>query len=81
MANNNTGYEATDAKMVEYKELLGVDNVMIVNRAGDIVAKAQATPADFSHARFNQLRETFDTNAPSEAVEVDFADEGATWRY
>ena len=27
------------------------------------------------------IYETFDTNAPSEAVEVDFADEGVTWRY
>lgn len=81
MANNNTGYEATDAKMLEYKELLGVDNVMIVNRAGEVIAKAQDTPADFTHARFNQLRTSFDTGEPSEAVEVDFAEEGATWRY
>ncbi|HIT44817.1 MAG TPA: mechanosensitive ion channel [Candidatus Aphodovivens excrementavium] len=81
MANNNTGYEPTDAKMVEYKELLGVDNVMIVTRAGEVLAKAQDTPAVFSYARFNQLRTTFDTGEPSAAVEVDFAGEGETWRY
>ena len=81
MANNNTGYETTDAKMVEYKELLGVNNVMVVTRAGEVVAQAQDTPADFAYARFNQLRTTFDTGAPSAAVEVDFAESGETLRY
>ena len=81
MANNDTGYEPTDAKMVEYKELLGVNNVMVVTRAGEVVAQAQDTPADFAHARFNRLRTTFDTGAPSAAVEVDFAESGETLRY
>ena len=81
MANNNTGFEVSDAKMLEYKDLLGVSNVMVVNRAGEVLAKAQDTPADFSHARFNLLRTAFDTGEPSEAVEVDFAAEGVTWRY
>lgn len=45
MANNNTGYEATDAKMREYRELLGVDNVLIVRRDGSVVARAQKTGA------------------------------------
>lgn len=81
MANHNTGYEPTDAKMVEYKELLGVNNVMVVTRAGEVVAQAQDTPADFAYARFNQLRTTFDTGAPSAAVEVDFAESGETLRY
>ena len=38
MANNKADYEATNAKMQEYKELLGVDNVMIVNKDGKIEA-------------------------------------------
>ncbi|HIS40136.1 MAG TPA: mechanosensitive ion channel [Candidatus Aphodovivens avistercoris] len=81
MANNKTGFEVSDAKMLEYKDLLGVSNVMVVNRAGEVLAKAQDTPADFSHARFNLLRTAFDTGEPSEAVEVEFAEEGVTWRY
>ena len=81
MANNDTGFKATDAKMVEYRDLLGVSNVMVVNRAGDVIARAQDTLADFTHARFNLLRTTFDTGEPSDAVEVEFVDEGATWRY
>ncbi len=81
MANNDTGFEATDAKMVEYRDLLGVSNVMVVNRAGDVIARARDTLADFTHARFNLLRTTFDTGEPSDAVEVEFVDEGTTWRY
>ncbi len=44
MANNDAGFAATDAKMVEYQDLLGVDNVLVVSRDGAIVAKAQDTP-------------------------------------
>lgn len=44
MANNNVGFEATDAKMAEYCELLDVDNVMVVDRDGTIVARAYNSP-------------------------------------
>lgn len=81
MANNNTGYKATDAKMREYKDMLLVDNVMIVSRDGKVLAKAQDTPADFSYARYNELRSVFDTGEPSAAVEVTFAEQNQTWRY
>ena len=77
MANNNVGFAATDAKMAEYRDLLGVGNVMVVDRAGTVVARAQDTRADFSYERYNQLRTVFDTGEPSEAVEVEF-DDGAT---
>lgn len=77
MANNNVGFAATDAKMAEYRDLLGVGNVMVVDRDGAVVARAQDTRADFSYERYNQLRTVFDTGEPSEAVEVEF-DDGAT---
>lgn len=81
MANNKADYEATNAKMQEYKELLGVDNVMIVNKDGKIEAQAQDTLADFSYARYNELRNAISSGEPSAAVEVDFAEENQTWRY
>ena len=40
MANNNAGYEATHSKMLEYKDLLDVDNIMIVEANGRIIAQA-----------------------------------------
>ena len=64
LANNDTGYEATNAKMQEYKDLLGVTNVMIVSRDGAVIAEAQDTIANFSYARFNQLRTVFETREP-----------------
>lgn len=81
MASHDTGFEATNAKMSEYKELLGVDNVLIVDRDGSVVARAQDTLADFSYQRYNLLRTVFDTDEPSASMEVEFADEGVTMRY
>jgi moderate conductance mechanosensitive channel len=81
LAQNNTGYEATHAKMVEYQDLLGVTNVMVVKKDGTIVAQAADTKADFSAARFNQLRTCLSSGDPSEAVEVNLADEDWTMRY
>lgn len=81
MANNNAGFEATNAKMAEYRELLGVSNVLVVNRAGDVVAQAAETHADFSHARFNQLRTTFTTGEPSPAVDVELPEQNWDMRY
>ena len=81
MANNDTGFEATDAKMVEYQDLLGVDNIMIVKADGTIVAKAADTKADFSAARFNYLRESLSTGEPSRAVEIELPEEQWLDRY
>ena len=81
MANHDTGFEATDAKMAEYKELLGVDNVLVVDRSGAVVARAQDALADFSYQRYNLLRTVFDTGEPSAAMEVEFADQGTKMRY
>ena len=81
MANNDTGFEITDAKMQEYKDLLGVTNAIIVSREGEILAESQETLANFSYARFNQLRTVFDTGEPSEPMEVYFAEQDAHFRY
>lgn len=81
MANNDTGFEATDAKMAEYKDLLGVDNVMVVGRDGSLIAKAQDTLADFAYPRFNQLRTVFDDGKPSQAVEIELPEQSWLMRY
>lgn len=81
LANNNAGFEATHAKMVEYQDLLGVDNVMVVDRAGNLIAQAADTKANFTYARFNQLRTVFETGEPSEAVDVELSEQGWSDRY
>lgn len=81
MAANDAGYEATDVKMAELKGLLKVDNVLVARRDDSIIAKAADTKADFSRARFNQLRQCFETGKPSDPVEVDLPDQGWLMRY
>lgn len=81
MAANDAGYEATDAKMAEFKNLFKVDNVLIARRDGSIIAKAADTKADFSRARFNLLRQCFKTGKPSDPVEVDLPDQDWLMRY
>ena len=81
MAANDTGFEATDAKMAEYQQLLDVDNIMIVKADGEIVAKAADTRADFSYARYNYLRECLSTGEPSRAVEIELPEEDWLMRY
>ena len=81
MAAHDAGYEATDAKMAEFKDLLKVDNVLVTRRDGSIIAKAADTKADFSRARFNLLRQCFETGKPSDPVEVDLPDQDWLMRY
>ncbi len=81
MAANDTGFAATDAKMREYQQLLDVDNILVVDADGAIVAEAAETRADFSYARFNYLRECLSTGEPSRAVEIELPDEDWLARY
>ncbi len=81
MAQNDAGFAATDAKMDEYRQLLEVDNVMVVTRDGQVTAKAADTKANFAYARFNELRQVFETGKASAAVEVEVGDQGWLDRY
>ena len=81
MAQNDAGFAATDAKMDEYRQLLEVDNVMVVTRDGQVTAKAADTKANFAYARFNELRQVFETGKASAAVEVEVSDQGWLDRY
>ncbi len=85
MANNNTGYKATDSKMQEYRSLLDVDNIMVVSVDGSIIAKAADTKADFSSTQFAPLRSVFAdgkaSDAVSDVVEVDSPEQNWHKRY
>ena len=74
MAQNDVDYEETDAKMTEYQSLLDVNNVLILDQTGEQLAAAQETQADFTRARYNQLRTVFETGEASEAFEVNIGD-------
>lgn len=81
IAANDAGFEETDAKMREYRDLLGVDNVLVVRSDGTVVAKADKTRADFGSSRFNYLRESLSTGDPSRAVEVNLPEQEWRTRY
>ena len=81
MAANDAGFEATDAKMREYQELLDIDNVLTVKADGTVVARAADTRADFASSRFNYLRESLTTGEPSRAVEINLPDQEWRTRY
>ncbi len=81
MANNNTGFRRTTAKMQEYRDLLGVDNVLVVSKEGTILTQAQRTKANFASSRFNELRTVFDTGEPSGAVDIEIPSKDWLMRY
>ncbi len=78
MAENDTGFAVFHGKMVEYQEMLNVDNVMIVSREGEIQARATATQADFTSSRFNQLRTVFYYEIPENPI-VEINSETKDW--
>lgn len=71
MAKHEVNFEISDSCMEEYQDILNVDNVLILDKEGNILAQAADTPADFSYARYNQLRNVFTAKKASEAFEVD----------
>lgn len=81
MAKNDVGFEGTDAKMAEYRELLDVDNIMVVARDGRIAAQAAPTKADFTSEQFAALRAVADGAEAAEPVEVDAPDQAWLARY
>ena len=81
MAANDAGYEATDAKMAEFRTCSRSITFSLPDVTVSIIAKAADTKADFSRARFNQLRQCFETGKPSDPVEVDLPDQDWVMRY
>ena len=72
-----SGY--TDTNMRECQKLLDVSNIMIINRAGEVLARAEESTADFSYERYNQLRLALNSSKASDAFEVER--DGRSFRY
>ncbi len=83
MANseNNVDFSLDDETMVAYRDLLNVDNVLIVSMDGTILAQAQDTLADFSYARFNRLREADPLQPEVISVEIEQPSRNWNMRY
>lgn len=74
MFQNDVLSEYTPENMRELKELLQVDNVLVLDKEGNLLAKAANTPAEFTRSRYNQLRTVFSAKEPSDAFEVKVGD-------
>lgn len=79
MLRNKIDEKATDTVMKKYRELLNVNNVLVLDAEGNVKAKAEASRADFTRSRYNQLRTVFQDNEPSKAFEVEV--DGQILRY
>lgn len=60
--------------MNRYCELLGVDNVLVLDTEGNILAQAKESPAKFGRSRYNMLRTVFEDHQPSQSFRVRFND-------
>ncbi len=81
MANHEGDFAITDMQMVKYARLTNVDNVLLVDKDGTVLAQALATDADFSSSRFNALRTVFTDDEPSAAVAINLPDKNWDTRY
>lgn len=75
MFQNDVMKDYTTANMQKAKELTGVDNVLVVDKSGKVIAGAKKSPATFTYSRFNQLKEVFETGEPSDGFNVSNGDE------
>lgn len=48
-------------RLPEYAEIYDMDNIVIVDRSGNILGKAKSTEADFTKRRYNELFKAFST--------------------
>lgn len=74
LAAKDGEFSYTDAKMKEMASVLEVTNALIIDKEGNVVAKAAKPQADFTYPRYNQLRTVFADGEVSEAFEVTVGD-------
>lgn len=70
MARKQKDFSYTDAKMRELSRLMQVDNVLILDSNGNILASAAGKDTDYTASRYNQLRTVFQNSEPSKAFNV-----------
>lgn len=77
--NNDDSFRVSSAGLKDLAALTSEDNIIVADSEGNIIAQAGDTAADFTRARYNQLRTAFETGEPSDAFEVEL--NGQTRRY
>lgn len=81
MATHEAGYEQTDAKMAELRDLLQVDNVLIVKDDGQIAARAQNASPDLTRTQFKPLYQCLSSGEVAGPVEAETPGQDSPMRY
>lgn len=71
MLREEVDAEASDTVLKKYRDLLNVNNVLVLDQEGNVEGRAEPSRADFTRCRYNQLRTVFQDGEPSEAFEVE----------
>lgn len=79
MANKDRQFQYTTAYLKNLASTMNVNNIVILDRDGNIVAAAGSQTPDFTKNRYNQLRTVFETREASEAFDVTMDE--VTFRY
>ncbi len=66
MAEDDAEFEMTDSYLKSVNENLGVLDIMIADREGNIIASSNGSYSDLRHKVFDPLRTTFETGASSQ---------------
>lgn len=75
MIREKVDAEVSDTVLKRYRDLLNVNNVLVLDREGNVLRNAETSRADFTRARYNRLRTVFQDGEPSEAFEVEVDNE------
>lgn len=75
MVQNKINGKLSDARLLEYAGILGVERAYIIDAAGEKLFQTAETEADFTFTRYAMLRNCFRAETVSEAFNVEIAGE------
>ncbi|MCR4922668.1 MAG: mechanosensitive ion channel [Lachnospiraceae bacterium] len=67
--------------MKRLMNILNVDNVIVINKNGNLVTSAETPDIDFTQSDFDSIRTTFKTHLPSEPITYSESDDAPTLAY
>ncbi|MDD3251032.1 MAG: mechanosensitive ion channel family protein [Lachnospiraceae bacterium] len=79
MARKITGFAYTDTQMRQWQTLFQVDNLLILDAKGQVLATAVDQEVDYSISRYNQLRQALNGTEPSKPFDI--TQDGVAMRY
>lgn len=79
MAARDSRFQSSTSYLQNLASKIQVDNIILLDRQGNVTASADSRTPDFTRSRYNQLRTVFETGEPAAAFDVTTGD--VTRRY